>query len=189
MRLTDEAWQLASAARELLAIVERTETRLEERRGVPAGRLTVAAFASAARGLLPPVLADLAARHPALDTRLTEVDPHLSVDLVAKGAVDLVVAHDWDIAPLPAPAGVEQAVIGDDLCDLLVPAGHRFAGGPRCGGRSWAASGGSASRRGGSATTGCCGPCGARGTNRTSSTRPRRTPRSSRWSRPGWVSP
>lgn len=126
--------------------MERAETRLEERRGVPSGRLTVAAFASAARGLLPSVLADLAVRHPALDARLTEVDPHLSVDLVAKGAVDLVVAHDWDIAPLPAPAGVEQASIGDDLCDLLVPQGHRFAG--------RAASGGSASRPAGSATTG-----------------------------------
>ncbi|MEB8337356.1 LysR family transcriptional regulator [Streptomyces endophyticus] len=128
VRLTDEALQLAETARELMAIMERAETGLEERRGVPAGRLTIAAFASAARGLLPGALADLAARHPALDTRLSEVDPHLSVDLVAKGAVDLVVAHDWDIAPLPAPAGVEQAVIGDDLCDLVVPAGHPLAG-------------------------------------------------------------
>ncbi|MEU5630170.1 LysR family transcriptional regulator [Streptomyces rishiriensis] len=128
VRLTDEALQLVAAAQELLAIVERTETELEERRGVPAGRLTIAAFASAARGLLPGALADLARRHPALDARLTEVDPHLSVDLVAKGAVDLAVAHDWDIAPLPAPAGVEQAVIGDDACDLLVPEGHPFAG-------------------------------------------------------------
>ncbi|WP_037619027.1 LysR family transcriptional regulator [Streptomyces aureus] len=128
VRLTEQAEQLAGTAQELLAIVERAETELEERRGMPAGRLTVAAFASAARGLLPAVLADLATRHPALDTRLTEVDPHLSVDLVARGAVDLAVAHDWDISPLPAPPGVEQAVIGDDLCDLLVPAGHPFAG-------------------------------------------------------------
>ncbi|MHC5258496.1 LysR family transcriptional regulator [Streptomyces sp. UC4497] len=128
VRLTDEALQLAETARELMAIMERAETGLEERRGVPAGRLTIAAFASAARGLLPGALADLASRHPALDTRLSEVDPHLSVDLVAKGAVDVVVAHDWDIAPLPAPAGVEQAVIGDDLCDLVVPAGHPLAG-------------------------------------------------------------
>ncbi|MEV7993085.1 LysR family transcriptional regulator [Streptomyces sp. NPDC086077] len=127
VRLTDEAHQLVATAAELLAIVERAETDLEERRGLPAGRLTVAAFPSAARGLLPPVLADLAKRHPALDARLTEVDPHLSVDLVAKGAIDLAVAHDWDIAPLPAPAGVEQAAIGDDLCDLLVPEDHPFA--------------------------------------------------------------
>ncbi|MEV3971172.1 LysR family transcriptional regulator [Streptomyces sp. NPDC050698] len=128
VRLTDEALQLVAAAQELLAIVERAETELEERRGRPAGRLTVAAFASAARGLMPGVLAELGRRHPALDARLCEVDPHLSVDLVAKGAVDLAVAHDWDIAPLPAPPGLEQAVIGDDLCDLLVPEGHPFAG-------------------------------------------------------------
>ncbi|MEU6252145.1 LysR family transcriptional regulator [Streptomyces sp. NPDC047043] len=128
VRLTPEAHQLVDTAQELLAIVERAETELEERRGVPAGRLTIAAFASAARGLMPAVLADLAARHPALDARLSEIDPHLSVDLVAKGALDLAVVHDWDIAPLPVPPGVEHAVIGDDRSTLLVPAGHPFAG-------------------------------------------------------------
>lgn len=125
--LTDEARHLAATAEELLAIVERAETTLEERRGQPTGQLTVGAFASSARGLLPGVLAELAELHPALDVRLREVDPHLSIDLVARGAIDLAVAHDWDIAPLPAPEGVEQAVIGDDRCDLLVPAGHPLA--------------------------------------------------------------
>jgi DNA-binding transcriptional LysR family regulator len=70
----------------------------------------------------------LAAGHPSLELRLVEVDAHLSVDLVARGVVDLAVAHDWDIAPLPAPDGVERVVIGDDRCDVLVPAGHRLAG-------------------------------------------------------------
>ncbi|MGW3622632.1 LysR family transcriptional regulator [Streptomyces sp. NPDC000880] len=125
--LTDEARHLAATAQELLTIVERAETTLEERRGQPTGRLTIGAFASAARGLLPGVLAELGRRHPGLDARMTEVDPHLSIDLVARGMIDLAVAHDWDIAPLPAPEGVEQAVIGDDLCDLLVPEGHPLA--------------------------------------------------------------
>ncbi|MFE9254692.1 LysR substrate-binding domain-containing protein [Streptomyces sp. NPDC006879] len=125
--LTEEARHLAETGRELLALMERAETTLEERRGRPGGRLTVAAFASAARGLLPGVLAQLAREHPALDVRLTEVDPHLSVDLVARGVMDLAVTHDWDIAPLPAPEGVSHAVIGEDRCDLLVPAGHPFA--------------------------------------------------------------
>ncbi|MFF8955893.1 LysR substrate-binding domain-containing protein [Streptomyces sp. NPDC014894] len=126
--LTDEARLLAATAQELLAIVERAEVRLEERRGRPTGRLTIAAFSSAARGLLPGVLAELGRVHPGLDARLTEVDPHLSVDLVVRGMTDLAVAHDWDIAPLPAPSGVKQVLIGDDLCDLLVPEGHRLAG-------------------------------------------------------------
>ncbi|WP_432041310.1 LysR family transcriptional regulator [Streptomyces cadmiisoli] len=128
VRLTAEAHQLVSTAQELLAIMERAETELERRRGVPAGRLTLGAFASAARGLLPGVLAALAARHPALDVRLSEIDPHLSVGMVAKGALDLAVAHDWDIAPLPVPPGVEGAAIGDDPCTLLVPREHPFAG-------------------------------------------------------------
>lgn len=128
IRLTDEARQLVSTAEQLMAIVERAETELEERRGLPTGRLHIAAFASAARGLMPGVLADLAERHGELDARLTEIDPHLSVDLVARGTVDLAVAHGWDIAPLPVPAGVEQAVIGDDLCDVLVPQRHPLAG-------------------------------------------------------------
>lgn len=126
--LTEEALHLASTAQELLTIMERAQTTLEERRGLPTGLLSVGAFASAARGLLPGVLAGLDRDHPALEVRLTEVDPHLSVDLVAKGVIDLAVAHDWDIAPLPAPEGLEQAVIGDDRCDLLVPEGHPLAG-------------------------------------------------------------
>lgn len=56
------------------------------------------------------------------------MDPHLSVDLAAKGVVDPAVAHDGDIAPLPAPEGLAQPVIGLDRCDLLVPEGHALAG-------------------------------------------------------------
>ena len=128
--LTDAAHLLVATAQQLMAIVESAEVALEAQRGRPSGRLTVAAFPTAAAGLMPAVLADLAAAHPALELRMTEVDPHLSVDLVMRGAVDLAVAHDWDIAPLPAPDGVERAVIGDDRCDVLVPAGHPLAARP-----------------------------------------------------------
>ncbi|MFI8289810.1 LysR family transcriptional regulator [Streptomyces sp. NPDC085614] len=124
IRLTDEAHQLVATAEQLLSLVEEAEVRLEERRGLPAGRLAIGCFASAARGLMPRALAELARRHPSLDARLTEVDPHLSIELVARGVIDLAVAHDWDIAPMPTPPGVEQAVIGDDLCDVLVPRAH-----------------------------------------------------------------
>ena len=127
IRLTDEARQLASTAQELLALVEAAEVRLEERRGRPAGRLAIGCFPSAARGLMPRALAELTRLHPELDARLSEVDPHLSVDLVARGVIDLAVAHDWDIAPLPVPPGVEQVVIGDDLCDILVHRDHPLA--------------------------------------------------------------
>jgi DNA-binding transcriptional LysR family regulator len=125
--LTDAAYLLVATAQQLMEIVESAEVALEEQRGRPGGRLSLAAFPTAAAGLMPPVLAQLAAAHPSLELRLTEVDAHLSVDLVAQGAVDLAVAHDWDIAPLPCPEGLERAVLGEDRCDVLVPSGHRLA--------------------------------------------------------------
>ncbi|WP_431044364.1 LysR family transcriptional regulator [Streptomyces sp. P1-3] len=126
--LTDAAQQLAATAQQLLALVEQAETALEERRGQPTGRLVIGAFASAARGLMPSALAELARSHPTLDARLVELDPHLTPDLVARGVIDMAITHDWDISPLPAPDGVERAVIGDDPSDVLVPAGHPLAG-------------------------------------------------------------
>lgn len=144
--LTDAAQLLVATAQQLMSLVEEAEVALEEQRGRPAGRLTMAAFPTAACGLLPGVLAELTASHPSLDLRLMEVDPHLSVDLVARGVVDLAVSHDWDIAPLPAPEGVDWAVIGDDRCDVLVPAGHPLAKRRSDGGSSGGSSGGSVVR-------------------------------------------
>ena len=125
--LTDAAQLLVETAEKVLGIVEQAEVALEERRGRPTGVLNVAAFPTAARGLLPPVLAALAARHPDLDLRMSEQDPHLAPGLVARGAVDLAVVHDWDIAPLAEPEGLSRALLGEDRCDLLLPRGHPLA--------------------------------------------------------------
>ncbi|WP_180929465.1 LysR family transcriptional regulator [Streptomyces sp. AJS327] len=125
--LTDAAEELAATAEQLMGILERAETGLERRRGRPAGRLAIGAFASAARGLLPGVLAQLAREHTALDVRLSEVDPHHSIDLVTRGVIDLAIVHDWNISPLPGLDGVERAAIGEDVSAVVVPAGHRLA--------------------------------------------------------------
>jgi DNA-binding transcriptional LysR family regulator len=126
--LTDAAHLLVDAAGRVLGIVEEAEVALEERRGRPAGQLGIAAFPTAARGLLPPVLAELAARHPALDLFMTEEDPHLAPSLVARGVIDLAVVHDWDIAPLPLTEGLTRTPLGEDRCDLLLPRDHPLAG-------------------------------------------------------------
>ncbi|MEU0487917.1 LysR family transcriptional regulator [Nocardiopsis sp. NPDC006139] len=122
--LTDAAAMLVGTAGRVLALVEEAEVSLEERRGRPHGRLTVASFATAARGLLPGVLAELAAAHPALDVRLFEEDPHATPHMVAQGTVDLAVVHDWDIAPMSVPEGVARERIGEDRCDVLLPPDH-----------------------------------------------------------------
>ncbi|MEV7217629.1 LysR family transcriptional regulator [Kitasatospora cineracea] len=127
IQLTDAARQLADTAQRVLALVEQAEVTLEEQRGRPAGRLLVAAFSTAARGLLPAVLAELRTTCPELDVRLLESDPYPAAELVARGEVDLAVVQDWATVPLPVQDGLDRLDLGTDPVDLLLPAGHPLA--------------------------------------------------------------
>ncbi|GAA1464281.1 LysR family transcriptional regulator [Nocardiopsis exhalans] len=125
--LTDAAGMLVDRTARMLAIMETAEVALEEQRGRPSGRLTVAAFSTAARGLLPRPLAELTRRYPDLDLRVVEEDPHATPHMVAQGTVDLAVVHDWDIAPMTVPDGVVRTVLGEDRCDVVLPRDHPLA--------------------------------------------------------------
>ncbi|WP_017587142.1 LysR family transcriptional regulator [Nocardiopsis ganjiahuensis] len=125
--LTEAAGMLVGTAARMLSIMETAEVALEEQRGRPSGRLTVAAFSTAARGLLPRALAELAGKYPDLDLRIVEEDPHATPHMVAQGTVDLAVVHDWDIAPMTVPDGVVRDVIGEDRCDVVLPRDHPLA--------------------------------------------------------------
>src|SRR6266545_4351302 len=73
--LTDAAQQLATTAAQVLELVEEAELKLEEQRGQAIGELVIAAFPTAARGLLPVALPRLIGENPALDVRVVESDP------------------------------------------------------------------------------------------------------------------
>ncbi|MBV9845583.1 MAG: LysR family transcriptional regulator [Kutzneria sp.] len=125
--LTDAARALAETADSVLALVEQAEVRLEEQRDEVLGTVTVAAFATACRGLLPHVVAGLAAVHPRLDVRVREVDPTDAVGLVARGEIDIAVVHDWTNTPLAVPESLARTPIGEDNADVLMPADHPLA--------------------------------------------------------------
>lgn len=122
--LTDAA---RASAQQVLSRVEWAEVALEEQRGQVVGRLVVAAFATAVRGLLPGALADLALRYTELDVRLVETDPYLAAELVARGEVDLAVVLDWRGTPVPIPDTVSQESFGKDPLDLLLAVDHPLA--------------------------------------------------------------
>lgn len=88
------------------------------------GRLTVAAFATAARGLLPAAVTVLRAEHPRLRPELVEMEPDESVPLVVRGDLDLAVALDWTNAPLGVPRGLAPTLLLHDPAMIAVPAGH-----------------------------------------------------------------
>ncbi|MEV5596511.1 LysR family transcriptional regulator [Streptomyces sp. NPDC052496] len=127
VELTPAAWLLAEAADEVVAVLERTRSRLEEQRDQPTGRLVLAAFPTACRGFAAAGLADLAGRHQALDCRLVEADPNRAISLVARGEADLAVVHDWHNTPLTLPASLSVGELGEDIADVALPAGHPLA--------------------------------------------------------------
>ena len=126
--LTDAARQLASTASRILELVEDAELTLEEHRGQAIGTLSIAAFPTAARGLLPHALSRLIDDNPGLDVRVVETDPFEAVAAVNRGEIHVAVVHDWHNAPLSLPDSLSRAKLGSDPADVLLPATHRLAG-------------------------------------------------------------
>jgi DNA-binding transcriptional LysR family regulator len=94
IRLTDAGLLLARGAVDLITHVERVEADLAAHRGTVTGPLTIAAFATAARGLLPGVLRDLRSRHEDLSLSLSEGEPHEVIPALSRGQVDIAVVQD-----------------------------------------------------------------------------------------------
>ncbi|WP_405071586.1 LysR family transcriptional regulator [Kribbella sp. NBC_01510] len=126
--LTDAARELAATASRILELVEDAELTLEEQRGQAIGTLSIAAFPTAARGLLPPALARLIDDNPGLDVRVVETDPFEAVAAVNRGEIHVAVVHDWHNAPIRLPEGLSRVKLGSDPADVLIPATHRLAG-------------------------------------------------------------
>jgi DNA-binding transcriptional LysR family regulator len=127
VRLTDAAALLAAHAERILAMVEAAESDLEAHRGAVVGELAVAAFPTAARGLLPRALSLLAKEHPRLTVTLREHEPHASVPLAVRGEIDLGIVQDWFNVPLAIPDGLVKAPLLDDVADVALPADHPLA--------------------------------------------------------------
>jgi DNA-binding transcriptional LysR family regulator len=127
VRLTDAAELLVRHAGRILSLVEEAEVDLEARRGAVVGRLTIGAFATAARGLGPGALCWLGGRHAGLEVELSELEPSEALPLVSRGDLDLAVVQDWFNAPLVVPGGLVKSPLLDDVADVALPAHHPLA--------------------------------------------------------------
>ncbi|MCW2880143.1 MAG: transcriptional regulator, LysR family [Sphaerisporangium sp.] len=127
VKLTDAAGLLAEHAERILALVEMAEADFEALRGTVVGRLSIAAFPTAARGLLPGALNELKRRHPELDLVLYEREPERQVREVARGELDLALVQDWLNRPMAIPEGLSRAALLDDVADVILPVGHALA--------------------------------------------------------------
>lgn len=127
VRLTDAATQLVARTQRVLSLLEEAEAELEATDDAVAGQITIAAFATAARGLAPQALRDLRTRYPQLAITFHEQEPHESIPRLVRRDVDLIIVNDWHNAPLALPDGLTKAPLFDDVADVALPPGHRLS--------------------------------------------------------------
>lgn len=127
LTLTDAGRIMAAAASRVMIDLEGAGAEIQARNGQVSGELTVAAFPTAARGIVPVAMAALMRGAPTVELRLIEADSHAAVHLVAGGGVDLAIAHDWEVMPLVLPDDLQSRHLGDDISDVLVHEDHPLA--------------------------------------------------------------
>ena len=131
VQLTDAADLLTRHAERALSVLRQAEAELDARRREVSGTISIAAFATAVRGLGPEALRRLAAAHPKLEVELHELEPLPAIARLVRGDFDLVVAQDWANAPLAIPEGLERAPLLDDAADIALPKTHRAVSAPK----------------------------------------------------------
>lgn len=121
---TESARVLVRLGERMLDLDEAARSELERLRDEVSGRITLAGFPTAVRGLLAATVHDLADAHPHLMLTLHEMDPEESVLAVRRGGVDLAVVHDWTDRHLSMHGGIQVWPIGLDPVDLVVRRDH-----------------------------------------------------------------
>jgi DNA-binding transcriptional LysR family regulator len=121
VRLTPAGRRLADHAVTVLAALEAARLDLDPT-AVPAGTVRVAAFATAVRRSLLPVLRVLATEHPDVHLQILEHEPAECLALLAADDIDLALAYDFDLAPTTFDTSLESLALWDADWGLGVPA-------------------------------------------------------------------
>jgi DNA-binding transcriptional LysR family regulator len=127
VRLTDAAAALVTRTHRVLSLLEEAEAELESNDAAVAGQITIAAFATAARGLAPQAVRALRKKYQQLAITFHEQEPHESIPRLVRRDVDLIIINDWENAPIALPEGVTKAPLLDDVADIALPPGHPLA--------------------------------------------------------------
>jgi DNA-binding transcriptional LysR family regulator len=128
VRLTPAGRRLADHAVTVLAALEAARLDLDPHAD-PAGTVRVAAFATAVRRSLMPVLRVLAADHPDVHLQILEHEPAECLDLLAADDIDLALTYDFDLAPASFDPTLEAFALWDADWGLGVPVADEAAPG------------------------------------------------------------
>ncbi len=129
--LTEAGTRLVVASTPILADVERLRADLQLTAAVDGGvtgEIRLAAFSTVVRGLVTPVLTELAERHPGLRLPLRESEPWETIALVASGQRDLGIVHRWGGVALAMPDHLVATPLFTDVADIILHRDHPLAG-------------------------------------------------------------
>ncbi|WP_341926808.1 LysR family transcriptional regulator [Nocardioides psychrotolerans] len=126
--LTSHGRHLVDAGGRLLTDLEEIEAGLHRQAATVAGHLRLAAFSTAMRGLVAPVVRTLRDAHPDLTLSLSEREPWDTVDLVGAGHYEVGVVHRWGDVALAIPEHLVATTVAHDVADVIVHREHPLAG-------------------------------------------------------------
>ena len=128
LALTPAAVILVGHTDALLARLDAAEADLAALRDQVAGHVSLAAFASAARSIVPAAWAALAASAPQVRIDVTQMEPEEALPALLRGETDVAVVHEYDLLPRPLDPLFERRELRPDPVLLAVPADHPLAG-------------------------------------------------------------
>ncbi len=123
LRLTAAGELLVAHAEVVLGHLAAAESDLAALRGGTGGTVRLAAFASAARTLVPSVWRETTAdpEEHALTLRLVEQEPEAALESLRRGCADLAIVHGYTVLPRSFPADCEQSRLLEDPVLAVLP--------------------------------------------------------------------
>ena len=120
IRVTPAGQLLADRAAEILGRIDAADAELSAHVGLSAGRVRLAAFASAIGSLVPRAAATLAEQHPGLQIGLTDTHPPEAIELLRTGQVEVAIIFRYEETE-PEPPGLRLHHLLDDSVYVLSP--------------------------------------------------------------------
>ena len=125
LRLTDAGRGLVEHTDAVIARLELAEAELAAAAGSEVtGRVRIAAFQTAASGLVLPLLGSLPAKYPRLRLELVEMEAEEALELLPRGEIDIAVAEEYEYAPRERDPSLAFRDVCRDPLLFALPAGH-----------------------------------------------------------------
>jgi len=127
--LTEAGQVLLERGERVLGELRDAERAVRALGGRAPSQLSLGAFASAGKVLLPQTLALFGHEHPHVRLSLFDIEPPGGYGQVTSGELDLLITHRYPGVPLPAASGLHRERVLVDPLLAVAPRGHALADG------------------------------------------------------------